>query len=103
MLFPLLNLQCPARTFDGDIIEPERGEQFEVGARAEFLDDRLSVNLALFNLEKDNVAILDPENPSFSIAGEAQRSRGVELDIIGEILPGWNIVANYAYLGAVIN
>ena len=36
MLFPLLNLQCPARTFDGDIIEPERGEQFEVGARAEF-------------------------------------------------------------------
>ncbi|MEM9245104.1 MAG: TonB-dependent siderophore receptor, partial [Cyanobacteria bacterium P01_F01_bin.153] len=87
-----------ATTFDGDLIEPERGEQFEVGVRGEFLDDKLSINLALFNLEKDNVAIPDPENPSFSIAGEAQRSRGVELDIIGEILPGWNIVANYAYL-----
>ncbi|MEM6502253.1 MAG: TonB-dependent siderophore receptor [Cyanobacteria bacterium P01_C01_bin.89] len=85
-------------TFDGDIIDPERGEQFEVGVRGEFLDDKLSINLALFNLEKDNVAIPDPDNSQFFIAGEPQRSRGVELDIIGEILPGWNIVANYAYL-----
>ncbi|MEM9153008.1 MAG: TonB-dependent receptor, partial [Cyanobacteria bacterium P01_F01_bin.3] len=32
-----------------------------------------------------------------SIATGEQRSQGVELDVIGEILPGWNIVANYAY------
>ena len=31
-----------------------------------------------------------------------QRSRGIELDITGEILPGWNIIANYAYLDAEI-
>ncbi|MGD1852395.1 MAG: TonB-dependent siderophore receptor, partial [Cyanophyceae cyanobacterium] len=31
-----------------------------------------------------------------------QRSRGVELDVIGELLPGWNIVANYAYIDTEI-
>ena len=27
-----------------------------------------------------------------------QKSRGIELDIAGEILPGWQIITNYAYL-----
>ncbi|MGD1903860.1 MAG: TonB-dependent siderophore receptor [Geitlerinemataceae cyanobacterium] len=87
---------------NGSFIEAERGEQFEIGARAELLDDNLYINLALFNIDKENVAITDPNNPAFSIASEAQRSRGIELDIIGEILPGWNIVANYALLDTEI-
>ncbi|MEM6502415.1 MAG: TonB-dependent siderophore receptor [Cyanobacteria bacterium P01_C01_bin.89] len=89
-------------TLDGGLLEPERGRQFEIGARAELLEDKLSIGLALFNLEKDNVAVPDPRNPSFSVASDAQRSRGIELDIIGEILPGWNVVANYAYLDTEI-
>ncbi|MEM9245843.1 MAG: TonB-dependent siderophore receptor, partial [Cyanobacteria bacterium P01_F01_bin.153] len=91
-----------ARTVEGDFLEPEEGEQFEVGAKAELLDDKLSISVALFNLDKENVATADPNNPGFSILSKAQRSRGVELDIIGEILPGWNIVANYAYLDTEI-
>ncbi len=91
-----------ARTVEGGFLEPEKGEQFEVGAKAELLNDRLSISVALFNLDKENVATADPNNPGFSILSEAQRSRGVELDIIGEILPGWNIVANYAYLDTEI-
>ncbi|NEQ32330.1 MAG: TonB-dependent receptor [Leptolyngbya sp. SIO4C5] len=84
-------------TESGDPLEPEQGEQFEVGARAELLDGRLVAGLALFNITKQNVATTDPNNPLFSVAVGEQRSRGVELDVIGEILPGWNIVANYAY------
>lgn len=30
-----------------------------------------------------------------------QRSRGIELDIGGEILPGWNIIASYTYTDAI--
>ena len=58
--------------------------------------------LALYNITKQNVATTDPNNPLFSVAVGEQRSRGVELDIIGEILPGWNVVANYAYTDAEI-
>ena len=81
----------------GDTLDPERGEQFEIGTRAELLEGRLVANLALFNIVKENVATTDPNNQLFSVAIGEQRSRGVELDVMGEVLPGWNIVANYAY------
>ncbi|MGD1851802.1 MAG: TonB-dependent siderophore receptor [Cyanophyceae cyanobacterium] len=89
----------------GNIIEPERGKQFEVGARAELFEGRLTANLALFHITKTNVATADPTalpTDNFVVATGEQRSQGVELDIIGEILPGWNIVANYAYTDADI-
>ncbi|MEM1256792.1 MAG: TonB-dependent receptor [Cyanobacteria bacterium P01_H01_bin.21] len=91
-----------ATTVDGNLLEPERGEQFEIGARAELLEGRLTANLALFELTKENVATTDPDNIFFSVATGEQRSRGIELDIAGEILPGWNIIANYAYIDADI-
>ena len=31
-----------------------------------------------------------------------QASDGVELDIAGELVPGWNVIANYAYTDARI-
>jgi len=73
-----------------------------VGARAQLLDGKLTANLALFEITKQNVSTTDPANPFASIAIGEQRSRGVELDVAGEILPGWNIVANYAYTDAEI-
>ena len=91
-----------ATTVAGEILPVERGEQFEIGVRGEFLNDRLTSSLALFNLTRQNVATTDPENPNFSIATGEQRSRGIELDVAGEILPGWNAIANYAYIDAEI-
>ncbi|NEQ30132.1 MAG: TonB-dependent siderophore receptor [Leptolyngbya sp. SIO4C5] len=91
-----------AFTFAGDLLEPEQGEQFEVGVKTELLDGRLSASLAYFDITKQNVATTDPDNPFFSIATGEERSRGVELDVIGELLPGWNLVANYAYTDARI-
>ncbi|NET09690.1 MAG: TonB-dependent receptor [Symploca sp. SIO2B6] len=84
----------------GQPLEPERGEQVEVGVRAELLDGRLTTGLAFFNITKENVATIDPDNPVFSVAAGKQRSRGIELDVTGEILPGWNIISNYAFTDA---
>ncbi|WP_088241456.1 TonB-dependent receptor [Calothrix rhizosoleniae] len=89
-----------ATTVSGDTLEPTRGKQFELGVRAELLQGKLTTNLAVFNIVKDNVAAPDPDNTNFSIAVGKQRSQGIELDIIGKIAPGWNVVANYAYLDA---
>lgn len=44
----------------------------------------------------------DPNNPLFSVQTGEQRSQGIELDVQGEILPGWNIVASYAYTDAEV-
>ncbi|MEM0981576.1 MAG: TonB-dependent receptor [Cyanobacteria bacterium P01_H01_bin.58] len=89
-------------TFDGDLLEPEEGEQFEVGVKAELWEGRLSASLAYFDITLENVQTRDPDNSMFFIATGQERSQGVELDVIGEILPGWNLVANYAYIDARI-
>lgn len=66
------------------------------------INDQLSANLALYDLTRSNVTTPDPDNPGFSVQTGKQRSRGVEVDISGEILPGWNIIGGYAYTDARI-
>ena len=89
----------------GNILEPERSEQFEIGTRAELLNGGLVANLAVFDITKRNVSNPDPTalpGENFVVAIGEQRSRGIELDLIGKISPGWNVVANYAYTDADI-
>jgi iron complex outermembrane recepter protein len=90
------------QTFAGEAFEPERGTQYEVGVKANLLDDRLFATLAFFNLTRTNVLTTDPDNTLFQIQTGEQRSRGIELDVQGEILPGWNIIASYAFTDAEI-
>ena len=86
---------------DGSFLEPERGTQYEVGIRAE-LTNRFVVSLAAYNITKANVATVDPANPDFSIPIGEQRSRGIDLNLSGEILPGWNVIASYSLIDAEI-
>jgi iron complex outermembrane receptor protein len=92
-----------ATAADGTLLEAERGEQYEVGVKGDFLDGRLSATLAAFDITKSNVATTDPDNPDFSIPIGEQRSRGIELNVAGEIRQGWNIIASYAYIDAEIS
>ena len=85
---------------DGSFLEPERGAQYEIGLRGELFDGSLIANLATYTITKTNLATTDPDNPDFSIPISEQRSRGIELDIAGEILPGWNVIASYGYIDA---
>lgn len=80
-------------------IEAERGNQYEVGVKAD-INERLSLTLALYDLTRTNVLTDDPNNPGFSIAVGEQNSQGIELSLTGEILPGWNVFAGYAYMDA---
>jgi len=87
--------------FGNDPFEPQRGTQYEVGVKAD-LSERLSTTLAFYDLTLTNVLTDDLDNAGFSIQTGEQSSRGVELSIAGEIIPGWNIIAGYAYTDAQI-
>lgn len=87
--------------FDGSLLEPTRGTQYEAGIRAE-LNPALAATLAAYEITKTNIATTDPIDPAFSIAVGEQRSRGIEFDLSGEILPGWNVIASYSYTNAEI-
>ena len=90
------------RGFLNKPLPPESAQQWEVGAKTELFDGRFRASLAYYDLTKQNVATNDPLRPtqcgggSCSIAIGEVNSRGTELDIQGEILPGWNVIATYA-------
>ncbi|MEH1840122.1 MAG: TonB-dependent siderophore receptor [Nostoc sp.] len=83
---------------DNKPFEPTKGESFEVGVKTEWLDGKLSATLAAYQITKQNIVVPDPVIPFRSIQVGEQRSRGIELDVAGEILPGWKIIASYAYI-----
>ncbi len=79
-------------------LPPQTAQQWEMGFKTEFFDGRLRSTFSYFELTKQNIAIRDPIHPLFSKAiGEAE-TRGIEIDIAGEVLPGWNMIATYSYL-----
>lgn len=82
--------------------EPTRGTQYEIGAKANFLDGRLSATIGAHNITRSNITTTDPNNPRFSIQVGEQKAKGIDIDIAGEILPGWNIIASYAFIDATI-
>lgn len=86
---------------DGSAFEPTRGTQYEIGIKTDFLD-RLSATLAAYHITQTNVITTDPNNPDFEIQTGEQRHRGIEVDVGGEILKGWNIIASYAFTNARI-
>lgn len=92
------------RLTDGGSVQPEIGQQYEVGVKTDLFNNRLSTTLALYDITKSNVLTDDPNNPDpdFSIQVGEQNSRGVELDVKGNILPGWDMIASYAYTNAKI-
>ncbi|MDM9383938.1 TonB-dependent siderophore receptor [Chlorogloeopsis sp. ULAP01] len=93
-----------SRNGDGEPFKPETGRQFEVGVKAD-ITRNLSATLALYDLRKQNVTVDDPNStdPNDQIQTGEQTSRGIELDIAGEIIPGWKVIASYAYIDAFIS
>jgi iron complex outermembrane receptor protein len=77
--------------------KPQVATQKEVGVKTELFDGRLRGSVALFEITKTNLVVFDPTSPSLSNPIGEARSRGVELDLAGEILPGWSVIGNYAY------
>ncbi len=84
------------RTTTGQLLAPQRGRGYEVGVKSELLDGKLLATLAYFDITKQNVAVDDPIDPFASVASGEQKSRGIELDVSGQLAPGWKLIASYA-------
>lgn len=77
-------------------VNPEASEQFELGFKMPFFEERLVANLAVYQLTKDNV-IGDANNDGINENFGELRSRGIEFDLIGEIHAGLSVILTYAY------
>ncbi|RZJ07966.1 MAG: TonB-dependent receptor, partial [Acidovorax sp.] len=81
----------------GKAFDPQKGQALELGAKWQSADQRLNASVALFDIRKTNVLTRSPTNANFSIAAGEVQSRGLELDVAGQIDAHWRMTANFAY------
>ena len=89
----------------GGPFDPVESELWEMGAKGEYLNKRLSVTTALFSLRQKNTLYNAGVSgqPDLMVPIGEELSRGVEFDVSGRILPYWSIMASYAFNVAEIS
>lgn len=89
---------------DGKLLKPRQGNQFEVGYKGSYMDDRLNTRVSFYRLKDKNAAApLNPNNRNTRYAALGKRvMEGVETEISGAITPKWQIHAGYSYLHSQI-
>ena len=98
------------RDQSGDYLDPVEGKTYETGVKGEFFDKRLNAGLSVFRIEQSNAAqaLLKADGTNVKVDGTANEnayygtdgvvSKGVELNIDGEINDNWGLsfgVANF--------
>ncbi len=84
-------------TYDGNTLDPTTGIQYEGGLKFPLFDKSLLLTTSLFDITKDNVAVNDPNHTGFSLNGGKLRSKGAEIDAVGNITESWQIIGNYTH------
>lgn len=80
-------------------LDPAQSEVDEIGAKADFLDNKLNVNAAIFRIKKKN----DSENQGTSAAPDyvsigTSQVEGFEFGVTGKVTDAWSVSGGYAYL-----
>lgn len=87
----------------GKTLDPETGNSNELGLKGEFVDGRLNASVAVFAMQKENVARTDgpnltPGGNQAYVAANGVKAKGFELEVSGAVRPDWNISGSYSLL-----
>lgn len=88
--------QLASLTATNATLAPEKFTNYELGAKWDVNPD-LQVTAAIYQLDRTNVIIPDPTDPTRTILAGAQRSKGFEFGASGNITEDWSFIAAYAY------
>lgn len=93
----------------GNVLSPVDGTNYEVGLKASFLDERINAAVALFQTTQTNlpvsvkdIAPCKVKTNCYLSVGEVD-SKGIDIDINGEILPRLNVGFGYTYTKATVS
>ncbi|GAA4778866.1 TonB-dependent receptor [Olivibacter ginsenosidimutans] len=88
---------------EGKPLGRSRYDQFEVGTKTEWFDNRLRFNLTLYKINNRNLPMRIYEGniptPFYEKGGNDER-KGLEAELTGRLLPQLDIIAGYAYIDA---
>ena len=77
-------------------LDPETFRNREIGAKWNIRPE-LQASVAVYQLDRGNVAITDPADATRSILVDGQTAKGVEVGIAGRITDAWQLMGGYAY------
>jgi iron complex outermembrane receptor protein len=80
---------------DGKQLDPETGDQYEIGQRFDLLQGRMTLNTSLFWINKENVTV-SRANGIFDQAGRV-RAKGWEADLRGRMTRTLQVMASYGF------
>ena len=87
------------KDIDGNTLDPERGLTYELGAKGEFFNGALNASVARFWMKTDNTAEstgeVRPTGETIYRAVNGATRRGYELEVSGEVAPGWQLQGSY--------
>lgn len=86
--------------FHGRVLPPMIGNNYEIGWKAAFADEKLNASVALFHVEQTNraVSMTDPAtNRSYFEPSGKVVSRGLDAEISGQLTPNWQLFAGYTF------
>ena len=97
--FPRGGDQLSSLTSVNQGLKPEKFTNYELGAKWEIHRD-LMLTLALYRLNRSNVAVADPVTGIADRLVDGQRTNGVEIGIGGKLARRWSISGGYAHQDA---
>ena len=90
---------------DGSSIKPLTGNNVEAGIKRVWADGRWNSSVSVYRIIRNNENASDPGDPTgrYIVQLGQTVSKGVELDIKGEIMKGLTLTANYALTDSKIS
>lgn len=91
------------RNAANEVLKPITGDSLEAGVKGELLDGKVNTSLALFRYEQKDRAVTDYaagfacDGWYCSRASGKVRAQGLESEVSGEVAPGLQLSAGYAY------
>lgn len=89
----LTSLTATNRAFD-----PEKFDNVELGLKWD-IHRALSASAAIYQLDRTNVVVPGPVTGT-SILVDGQTTKGIELELSGQLTPAWSVMGGYAYQNA---
>lgn len=88
----------------GGPFDPLENDMTEFGLKTAWLDGKLQASTAIYQINQKNTLYPAPTADNADLMEQIgkERSKGIEFDIQGQILPYWSVIASYAYNDAKI-
>ena len=85
-----------------EAFKPKTTRMYEFGAKTEWLEGKLHASIAYYDIKQNNILTYDDTVYNGAVdelmtEGGTERNKGLEIDVMGRILPNWLVNAGYAY------